>query len=103
MEISATQEELEAGRGYEALFVPALFAPWTGHVLDGAGVQDGDHVLDVGCGSGVLARDALARSGQSGRVVGIDPAPGMIAAAREAEPGVEWILANAEALPFDAD
>ncbi|WP_108879596.1 methyltransferase domain-containing protein [Anderseniella sp. Alg231-50] len=102
MDNSATQGELEAGRGYEALFVPALFAPWTGHVLDGAGVQDNDHVLDVACGSGVLARDALARSGQSGRVVGIDPAPGMIAAARETEPGIEWVLGSAEALPFDS-
>jgi ubiquinone/menaquinone biosynthesis C-methylase UbiE len=103
MDIAATQAELEAGRGYEALFVPALFAPWTDHVIDGAGVEDSAHVLDVACGSGVLARHALARSGQSGRVVGIDPAPGMIAAAHEVEPNIEWVLGSAEALPFDVD
>jgi hypothetical protein len=28
MNLTATQEELEAGRGYEALFVPAVFQPW---------------------------------------------------------------------------
>lgn len=103
MDISATQGELEAGRGYEALFVPALFAPWSDHVIDGAGVEDSAHVLDIACGSGVLARHALARSGPSGRVVGIDPAPGMIAAAKEVEPNVEWVLGGAEALPFDVD
>ena len=80
MESSATQEELEAGRGYEALFVPALFEPWAKHLIAGARVAEGSHVLDVACGSGVLTRYALARSGPSGRVAGIDPAPGMIAA-----------------------
>ena len=100
MDSTATQEELEAGRGYEALFVPAIFEPWTKHLIEGAGVEEGSHVLDVACGSGALARHALAHSGQSGRVVGVDPAPGMIAAAREVEPGIEWVLASAESLDF---
>ena len=95
-----TQEELQAGRGYEALFVPALFAPWTGHLVDGGAVSEGSHVLDIACGSGVLARAALERSGKSGRVVGLDPAPGMIAAASEVEPDIEWVLGSAEDLPF---
>ena len=97
----ATHEELQAGREYEALFVPALFAPWTGHVLSGAAVKDGSNVLDIACGSGVLARAALEYLGASGRVVGLDPAPGMVAAAREVEPNIEWILGHAENLPFD--
>jgi len=101
MAAEATQEELQAGRGYETLFVPALFAPWTRHVLEGAAVQEGAHVLDIACGSGVLARAALERSGNSGRVVGLDPAPGMIAAANEVEPNIEWVLGSAEDLPFD--
>ena len=98
---SATRQELEAGRGYEALFVPALFKPWTKHLVNGAGVEDGCDVLDLACGSGVLARHALEEAGRSGRVVGIDPAPGMIAAAMEVEPDVEWILGRAEDLPFE--
>jgi ubiquinone/menaquinone biosynthesis C-methylase UbiE len=100
MNSTATQEELVAGRGYEALFVPAVFQPWTRHLIDGAGVKEGFHVLDVACGSGVLARHALSISGTSGRVVGIDSAPGMIAAAREIEPAVDWILGSAEELRF---
>lgn len=101
MATEATHEEIQAGRGYEALFVPALFAPWTRHVLGRAAVQRGAHVLDVACGSGVLARAALERASPSGRVVGLDPAPGMIIAAQEVEPGIEWVLGGAENLPFE--
>ncbi|SLN23549.1 Demethylmenaquinone methyltransferase [Roseovarius albus] len=97
---TVTQEELQAGRDYESLFVPALFSQWTGHLLQKSGVTAGSSVLDVACGSGVLARAALQKSGTSGRVVGVDPAPGMIAAAREVEPHIEWILGSAEDLPF---
>ena len=100
MDFNATQEELEAGRGYEALFVPAIFEPWTKHLIEGAGVEESSHVLDVACGSGVLSRHAFERSGTSGRVVGVDPAPGMLATAREVEPNIEWTLGSAEALPF---
>ncbi|NNE89652.1 MAG: class I SAM-dependent methyltransferase [Silicimonas sp.] len=99
----ATQEELQAGRGYEALFVPALFAPWTGHVTKAARVREGDHVLDIACGSGVLARAALERVGKSGRTAGLDPAPGMIAAAKEVETGIDWVIGSAEDLPFEED
>lgn len=97
---TVTQEEFDAGRGYEELFVPALFEPWTKHLIYGAGVEQGCHVLDIACGSGVLTRHALSQSGQSGRVVGVDPAPGMIAAAKEVEPKIEWVLGSAEALDF---
>jgi len=97
------QELVEAGRGYENLFVPALFEQWTKHLIYGAGIQEGSHVLDVACGTGVLARNALSRTGSSGRIVGADPAPGMLAAAKEIEPGIDWILCSAEALHLDDD
>ncbi len=100
MDATVTQEELEAGRGYEELFVPALFEPWTKHLIDGAGVKTGSHVLDIACGSGVLTRHALSRSGQSCRLVGVDPSPGMIAAAKLVEPRIEWVLGSAEVLDF---
>jgi SAM-dependent methyltransferase len=89
---------VEAGRGYENLFVPALFEPWTKHLVDSANIQEGSTVLDVACGTGVLARCALARAGASGQVVGADPAPGMLAVANEIEPAINWILCSAEAL-----
>jgi SAM-dependent methyltransferase len=92
------EELIDAGRGYEALFVPALFEAWTRHLVEGAGIRDGSHVLDVACGTGVLSRAALPVVGEGGRIVGADPAPGMLAAAAEIESGIEWELCGAEAL-----
>jgi len=101
MEHHVSEDLIEAGRGYEALFVPALFEVWTTYLVDGAKIQQGSHVLDVACGTGVLARRALARAGAGGRVVGVDPAPGMLAVAKEIEPNIDWVLCSAEALDVE--
>ena len=101
MDQSVSEDLVNAGRGYEGLFVPALFDTWTKHLVEAARVDEGSHVLDVACGTGVLARSALARAGANGRVVGADPAPGMLAVAREIEPAIDWVLCSAEALDVD--
>jgi SAM-dependent methyltransferase len=101
MDQDVSEDLVEAGRGYESLFVPALFQAWTKHLVEGAEIQEGSHVLDVACGTGVLARNAFARTGANGRVVGADPAPGMLAAANEIEPAIDWVLCSAEALDVD--
>jgi SAM-dependent methyltransferase len=101
MDHDVAEDLLEAGRGYEALFVPALFDTWTKHLVDGASIREGSHVLDVACGTGVLARSAFTRAGANGRVVGADPAPGMLAVASEIEPGIDWVLCGAEALDVE--
>lgn len=103
MDQDISEDLVEAGRGYESLFVPALFEAWTKHLVDGAGIREGSHVLDVACGTGVLARNALVRAGANGRVVGADLAPGMLAAAREIEPAIDWVQCSAEALDVDDD
>ncbi|HZC77932.1 MAG TPA: methyltransferase domain-containing protein, partial [Ktedonobacterales bacterium] len=46
-----------------------------------AQIQPGEHVLEVGCGTGDVALRARAAAGPTGVVVGIDPAPEMIARA----------------------
>ena len=43
----------------------------------------GEHVLEVGCGTGVVTREVGRRVGPSGRVVGLDPSPLMLSVARE--------------------
>jgi demethylmenaquinone methyltransferase/2-methoxy-6-polyprenyl-1,4-benzoquinol methylase len=65
--------------------------------LQRARLAVGAQVLDVGIGTGLVAREALALIGPRGRVVGIDPSPGMMS--EVALPGVELICGRAEALP----
>src|SRR5262245_37506230 len=85
---------------YERLLVPALFRPFAEVLIDRAEVADGDHVLDVACGTGIVARLARERVGDSGRVVGVDLSPPMLAVARGVEPEVDWREGNATALPL---
>lgn len=69
-------------------------------MLDAAGVTSGMRVLDICCGPGMLAREAVARGASA---VGLDFAEEAIRAAREKVPEVEFIQGDAEALPFDDD
>jgi SAM-dependent methyltransferase len=95
------QVSANAAEVYESCFVPAIFAAWAGRVADAAAIGTGDKVLDVGCGTGVLAREALRRVGKEGRVVGLDLNEGMLAVAARTEPGIEWRLGAAEDLRFE--
>jgi SAM-dependent methyltransferase len=57
-------------------------------------------VLDVACGTGVLAREAHARVGSQGRVVGLDANADMLSVAARKAPAITWQRGQAEALPF---
>jgi ubiquinone/menaquinone biosynthesis C-methylase UbiE len=76
--------EAQAGawRKWGAVKEPAL-APVTEALLDMAGVQAGQWVLDVACGVGHATLAAARRVGRDGRVVGVDLAPTMVALAEE--------------------
>lgn len=90
-----------AAEVYEQFFVPALFAQWAEPMLTAAGIGSGDRVLDVGCGTGVLACAAARTVGPAGRVVGLDRNSPMLAVARRAPEVVDWRQGDAEDLPFD--
>jgi len=85
---------------YEQFFLPALFAEWPPRLAEAAALRPGDRVLDVACGTGVLAREAAGRVAPGGRVTGLDRNEGMLAVARAKAPGIDWRLGLAEALPF---
>ncbi|MEZ5288224.1 MAG: methyltransferase domain-containing protein [Vicinamibacterales bacterium] len=86
---------------YDDTFVPALFQHWSTVVADAARIGPGQRVLDVACGTGVLAAAAAGRVGRSGTVTGLDPSEEMLAVARRKPSSVDWRGGRAEALPFD--
>lgn len=85
---------------YEAFFLPALFQQWASRVAEAADIQANDRVLDVACGTGVLARTVAERIGPQG-VVGLDLNEGMLEVAKRQAPEISWQQGRAEALPFD--
>ena len=103
MNDATLQRQIEAARAYEALFVPALFEQYAPKVADAVSVGKGERVLDVACGTGILAREMLRRVGPRGRVAAIDAVPGMIEVAKQIAPAIEWHEGKAESLPFTDD
>jgi SAM-dependent methyltransferase len=66
-------------------------------ILEALALGTGDHLLEVGCGGGLLLRDALATGA---RVTGLDHSEDMMALAHDRAPRAEVVHARAEALPF---
>jgi SAM-dependent methyltransferase len=85
---------------YEELFVPALFHQWANVVASAAGVEPNQRVLDVACGTGVLACEVAGCVGHGGDVVGLDPNEEMLEIARKKNAEIEWRAGRAEAIPF---
>lgn len=85
---------------YERALVGPLFRPWAGLILDDVEVAAGDRVLDVACGTGIVARLAKERAGETGTVVGVDVSPPMLAVARTTAADIDWREGNAAALPL---
>lgn len=76
-----------------------LLAP---QLVDLAGLQVGDRVLDVGCGTGALTGELVARLGAS-CVTAVDPSERFVDAVLARYPGVEVHRGSAEALPLEDD
>ena len=70
-----------APENYERYFIPAIGAPLATDLIDTAALRPSERVLDVACGTGVVARLAAERVGATGTVAGIDINPGMLAVA----------------------
>jgi ubiquinone/menaquinone biosynthesis C-methylase UbiE len=86
---------------YEQWLVGPLFRPFAEVLIERANLTAGDKILDVACGTGIVARLAKERLGENGRVVGVDVSPQMLAVARTVSPGIDWREGNAGALPIE--
>jgi ubiquinone/menaquinone biosynthesis C-methylase UbiE len=93
-----------AAEMYQSELVPAVFGPWGPRVVELAALRPGLRVLDVACGTGLVARLAAEAVGVDGRVAALDLNPGMLAVASELPTvegaAIEWVEGNAQALPF---
>jgi SAM-dependent methyltransferase len=84
---------------YQHFYVPSIFEPLARLLVDLAPPRTGAHVLDLACGTGVVARRAAQLIGNRGRVLAVDVSPSMLAVARSAPLGIgapiEFIEADA--------
>lgn len=91
---------------YEKVRVPGEFEQLARMLLDRVGPERGQTVLDVACGTGIVARLAAERVGESGHVTGLDRDSAMLAVARANAPRacapLAWRVGDALALPFAA-
>jgi ubiquinone/menaquinone biosynthesis C-methylase UbiE len=85
---------------YQRHLVPAITAMWAADLVSRAALASGQRVLDVACGTGVVARLAADRVGAGGSVDAIDLNAGMLAVARSLPGAVRWHHGSALALPF---
>src|SRR5262249_41083176 len=97
------QIEGSAAELFERYLVPAITALWAADLVGRAAPQPGERVLDVACGTGVVARLA-ARTMGAGRIVGLDINEAMLAVARsqaaDLTPPIEWHEASVLEMPF---
>lgn len=92
---------------YQAYMVPTMFQPWSEELLERVAPKPGERVLDVACGTGVVARGVAAAVGDDGAVTGLDPSPAMLGVAeRIGSPegaAITWVQGRGEELPFSDD
>lgn len=96
----------DPAENYQRYFVPAIGRPSAAGLVEAAAPRPGERVLDVACGTGVVARMAREALGPEGSVTGLDVNPGMISVAGAHTPDeleIEWITAPAEDMPLPDD
>jgi ubiquinone/menaquinone biosynthesis C-methylase UbiE len=99
------QLEGSAAELYQRYLVPAITTKWAEDLVERAQPRPGEAVLDIACGTGVVAR-LTAKRLRDGQVTGLDLNPGMLTVARgvpsEGAP-ISWIEGSALDLPFPRD
>jgi ubiquinone/menaquinone biosynthesis C-methylase UbiE len=94
---------MNPAENYERFFVPAIGEPLANDLIGFAALRPGERVLDVACGTGIVARLASQQIDSNGTVAGVDINPGMLEVARSNSPAdmsIEWREASAEDMPL---
>lgn len=85
---------------YERYLVPAITSVWANDLLDRIAPSREESLLDIACGTGVVARLAKER-GHTGGIAGVDLNAAMLVVARRKSTVIEWIDGSALELPFE--
>ncbi len=81
-------------------FILKFMEGWTDDLILSAHCRDGDRVLDVACGTGIVANRVNSVSRRLCTITGIDLNEGMLTVART-NPQIEWRQGSASELPFE--
>jgi ubiquinone/menaquinone biosynthesis C-methylase UbiE len=95
-----------APENYERYFVPTIGGPFAADLIAEAALRPGERVLDVACGTGVVARLGAERVGPGGTVAALDLNPAMVSVARSIPStgaAVRWYETSAESIPLPDD
>ncbi len=96
-----------AAQQYEQNNVPRILRAKAEAMFDRVELQEGDRVLDVACGTGIVTRVAVERCSSLASIIGLDFNAGMLEVAKVNTPKtdtpVEWQQGDMCALPFPDD
>ncbi len=96
-----------AAEMYERNMVSAIFETFACDLLEFAELRDGENVLDVACGTGIVARLAWPGVAPAGGVVGLDVSSAMLEVARDVSSqqaaNIRWIEGNVTDMPISDD
>nr|WP_320160809.1 class I SAM-dependent methyltransferase [uncultured Methanoregula sp.] len=99
------QMNTDGPKTYERYIVPTWMLDWTEDLLASGEVGPKKRVLDVACGTGIVARKAAALVGPEGRIAGLDANEGMLrvagtSAREEGYTAIEWYRSDVSSMPF---
>ncbi|MDR3541677.1 MAG: class I SAM-dependent methyltransferase, partial [Desulfosporosinus sp.] len=71
-----------APEAYERYIVPAWMGQWAQSLIEQAEIKPGNRILDIACGTGIVARKSAHLAGTNGYVAGLDADKNMLQAAK---------------------
>ena len=101
------QMDSDSSEIYERYIVPTWMTDLTSDLIDAGGVCPKKRVLDVACGTGIVARKAAGIVGPYGRIAAVDLNEGMLRVAsrcaeQEGANGIEWYQSDVTSMPFES-
>lgn len=94
-----------SAEAYEKYLVPVIFAPGARELIQFSGLKPGDKILDLACGTGIVARIAHQCMDAQGSIKGLDINESMLEVAKDTSktlsPPIAWYQGDATHLPFE--